>query len=303
MTKDNVVEIDFDEEETLEILDGDDVVLPSMETASQDTPATKTLKVAVLGDNNLSKLVEITSVSGNRESGVEVKKYTEIDSLIEDKHHLVYLTEPLEFSNDVVDDAKMLDSLLKIFNAQPGITVIIKSTIGFDTAKKIVASFPPDKVVYSPEETCDDDLKEMLNSTVQYIGSHEDGVATYVKYLNTSSTLDRVVVSGNIFDIVATKLVSVSYKALFQTFWNQVNDYLLEDTVANYNFVKKNVAATINLEAIPSYVKAMVVDGNSYKKAKSFAGEYNNRDVRILSSSTHKLPLLDECINFKNLKD
>jgi hypothetical protein len=41
----------------------------------------------------------------------------------------------------------------------------------------------------------------------------------------------------------------------------------------------------------------------SYKQAKSFGGEFLNKDVKMFVGMTDKFPLLDECVNFKNLKD
>jgi hypothetical protein len=54
---------------------------------------------------------------------------------------------------------------------------------------------------------------------------------------------------------------------------------------------------------IPTFVRAHVEGDISYKQARSYGGEYLNRDVRMLVGMSDKLPLLDECINFKNLKD
>ena len=53
---------------------------------------------------------------------------------------------------------------------------------------------------------------------------------------------------------------------------------------------------------IPTFIRGRTDAGISYKQARSFGGEFEN-DVRMFASTTDKLPLLDECINYKNLKD
>ena len=54
---------------------------------------------------------------------------------------------------------------------------------------------------------------------------------------------------------------------------------------------------------IPTFIRARTDEDVSYKQARSFGGEYLNKDVRMFVTMTDKLPILDECINMKNVKE
>lgn len=302
MSDDNVVEIDFDED-IEETLDTGEVDLPSMEDNASNANS-KILQVGVLGDNNIAKSIGIIFGTTNDTNKINVQQFEDIDSAVaSNKIHLYFVcTEPALLKDDVIDDVAIIDMINKISN-QTKASVVLKSTVALETIESIYKVIHADRFVYSPEDTCDDNLINILESESFLIGGTPKSIESFQRLVNTCSPLDRKMIVSNPYDIAMMKLTLSAWKAVEQTFWNQVYDYG-KDSKSNFNMVKKTISAITkdSRDKIPTFVRAKA-DGNSFKKSKSFSGEYTNRDVRVFAGSTDRLPLLDECINYKNLKD
>jgi hypothetical protein len=58
------------------------------------------------------------------------------------------------------------------------------------------------------------------------------------------------------------------------------------------------------IDTIPTFIRAQSENGDiTYKKARTYQGEYDNYDVGVFVGMTDKLPLLDECVNYRNIKE
>ena len=110
------------------------------------------------------------------------------------------------------------------------------------------------------------------------------------------------VVQVGLMEGVLIKLASCAYKAVKQTFFNQLHDVAQEYAVSP-TVVRKSVESIRDelADSIPTLVRARL-DDVTFKKAKSFGGEYGNYDVGVFVGMTDKMPLLDECVNYRNLK-
>jgi len=298
MSDDNVIEIDFDEEETAEELNENDVSLPAMEGT------TTTLVVSVLGDNAIARSIELQFGVPHQPNPMSFSYYTNVDDAVSSSEgvHLHFICVDILSKEGVVDDSALVDAVNKIAKT-PG-AIVIKTSIPKDTLEKVLRIVPSDRLVYSPELTTSDSLEEILNSKVELIGGTEKSIGDYTNLVGRHSLLDREIIASNPFDIILLKMVISTHKAVFQTYWNQISEYA-RDGIGNFVFAKKtfNRLRDNFTETIPSYVKAKADGGYTYKKTKSFGGEYLNREVAIFAESTDKVPLLDECYNPKNIKD
>ena len=298
MSDDNVVEIDFDMNE--EVLDPNEVDLPPMESKTTE------LQVGILGRNNLSKLVEIMYSTPIKTQDIIFTTYDDVDSLLLTPiTHLVFITLNSTLNdNDELDDAEIVNAVKKISTSAQS-SIVLKTTVGIPTLNKIMTIVNPDKFVYCPESVCDDNLDEMLKSDIFFAGGTQKAVNDITTMTNGLSSLGKRYYQGTVYDIALTKLLLSGFKAVSQTFWNQAHDYITNETFGNFNIIKKMFDAQEKDTSvrIPSFIKARIGDQLSYKKSKSFSGEYTNTDVRIFAGLTDKLPLVDECINYKNLKD
>lgn len=299
MSNDNVIEIDFDEDQVSEEMNPGDVVLPSMDSPE----GSATLRAGIVGDNFVSNSIQVQFGCPAKPTSIVLTKYKTIDEAAESTgNHIFFVCTDFKVDDKVVDDAELVDAVNKLFKHQQG-TVIVKTAVNLDTLEKLLKVCVPDRFVYAPEITTYGSLDESMRAKVELVGGTQKAVQDYVNFITRHSIYDRELVTSNPFDIAVLKMVINSYKAVFQTFWNQINDYS-SDKMVSYPWVKKtfNQFKTDFLETIPAYVKAQA-EGATYKKAKSFGGEYLNKEVVAFSESTDKFPLLDECINYKNLKD
>ena len=296
--EDNIIEIDFDEEQLA--TEVDDVSLPAMDKSNSPT-----LHVGILGNNEISNSLEVCLGHPYKYSPITFTKYNDVDSCISDQNnHIVYICLDVLINDDLsVDDAAVVDACNKVAQHTP-CAIILKSTIPLETLTKIVQNVQGDRFVYSPELTTNDSMEQILNSKIEFIGGTEKSISDYKNLMERHSLFDRELITGSPFDIAVLKMVISTHKAVFQTYWNQIEDYC-KDSIANFNVVKKlfNKNRDNFVETIPTYLKAKAEGKYTYKKAKSFGGEYLNKEVILFSESTDKLPILDDCINKKNLKD
>lgn len=299
--EDNVIEIDFDEEQLA--TEVDNVSLPAMDKT--DTSTLPTLSIGILGNNEIANSLEISLGHPYKYSPIEFTKYHDVDSAVSEQNkHIIYICTEILINDDFsVDDAAVVDACNKISQHTKS-AIILKSTVPVETLNKILMNVHADRFVYSPEINTNDSIEQILNSKIEFIGGSTKSISDYKNLMERHSLFDREIVTGSPFDIAVLKMVISTHKAVFQTYWNQIEDYC-KDSIANFNVVKKlfNKNRDNFVETIPTYLKAKAEGKYTYKKAKSFRGEYHNKEVVMFSESTDKLPILDDCINKKNLKD
>lgn len=300
MSDDNVVEIDFDEETESQIVN-----TPSTEINDGQASASNTLNIAVIGTNAIAKSVGIMFATNNSRSQIVVNEYDSIDDSLENTaQQLYYVCLDAKLNKDDFDDANIIDACLKISN-QTRSTIVLKTTVPWDTIERILSGVNEERFIYAPEEASDDDIREVLRSQLNLVGGSTKGIQAYSRLISGGSMLDRKMIMASHFDIACIKTGIVGMRAVTQTFYNQLYDYVQSTGTGNYNIVKKTLS-TIKEEkllTIPTFIRAQKEEGLSYKKSKAFSGEFQNTDAKIFSSMTDKFPLLDECINYKTLKD
>jgi len=277
-----------------------DEAAPPQQGASQ--PAGK-LRVGIIGDNYLAdatrasfdkNLVDV--VQGDME---EILKATNI----------VYICEEVPLlKNNTADDAELLDIFSRI-HKESDAGVCLKTTITHETLDRILGATDPQwflgKVIYSPEVA--ETALEVLNGDTLMIGGDEKTVEAHTNIVmnNTIAGAKKVLV-GTHHEIVYAKLAIVGFKAVKQTFFNQMYQTIIDCEGANPTKVRRLVEASDVLQdtslSIPTFIKAGLDSEVSIKEARSYGGEYANNDVRMLIGMTDRLSVLDECFNIRNIK-
>ena len=301
MSDDNVIEIDFDENEVPETLDTG-VVVQTPEEGSEDAGGVdKILKIGVLGTNSIAKSIPIMFSSNPK--NIKVTSYDNVDTAAEGAQRIYYICLDAVFDKEDFDDSNIIDACLKLTKNSKA-TIVLKTTVPYNTIERILIGVNELRFIYSPEEASDDDLREIMRSTYNFVGGATPATEAYTKLLSGASLFERTTVVSSALETSLVKTGIVGLKAITQTFYNQLHDCVIE-LGGNYTFVKKIVTdiKTKSDLTIPTFMRAQNQDGISYKKSRSFSGEFLNTDAKILSSMTDKMPLLDECINYKNLKD
>lgn len=294
------IEIDFDEDNIpQEASLSDTEGMPALDGAGEQ----QTLSVGVIGDNAIGRALPIMFGAGGDNGQIDFTFFDDIDKACESKgvHIFFVCMEPI-IDGEHVDDVPIIDAFNKLNKFQSKRTVILKSTVSPDTIGMIAKCFSMDMFVYHPETAYNDDIKEILDSELDLIGGNPEPLERYKRLMYGASCLDRKLFEGTLYDVALLKMCMVSFRAIEQTFWNQVYDFTAP-MKANYNVVRKTFAEMKRQSStgIPTFVRAKG-EGMTFKRAKSFSGEYDNRDVRVFANVTDKLPLLDECINKKNLE-
>lgn len=282
----------------------------SPQPKSEDAPAGK-LRVGIVGNNTLA---QATAVAFNTKAAetVVINSFDEVDSLIESKPAIVFLCQEIPLlKNDTYDDADFLNTVNKLFK-QVECGICIRSTMNIETLQRMIATLGYEvfnaKVCYFPEMSDASNLGEILISDYHLIGGDEKGRAALMQLLQHTSHFSASQVQfGSIWEVVYAKLGLAGFKAVKQTFFNQLYDTIMDVKNANPTIVRRMMEASPDITdksvMIPTFIRAKTDDTISYKQARAYAGEFLNHDVRALAGLSDKLPLLDECINFKNLKD
>ena len=302
MNDNTITEIDFDEEETSQTLDTGMLVDESGQAEGTTTGAPRrSLKVGVLGSNAIAKSIPI--MFSVHPKLVTVTTYDTIDDAVDAEQNIYYICLDPVFTKKEFDDASVIDACLKVSKSTTG-TIVLKTTVPFETVRRINTAVDPDRFIYSPEEATDDDLQAILRSEFNFIGATPKSIQSYSRLLAGASLFDRTAVGCSAEEIACVKAGLVGLKAVQQTFWNQLYDYASSADI-NFSLIKRIINNTDKdkIVSIPTFIKASLGDGESYKKSKSFGGEYLNSDAKVFASMTDKFPLLDECINYKNLHD
>ena len=271
----------------------------------------KVLRLGIVGDNAVSRAVYAAFDARGVERKV-AKSLEEVDDLIKWKPAITYICNDIPLmKNDTLDDAEFINIINKLVRqAQCGIC--IRSTINIETVERLMAALSYDvvkgKVIYNPVMTDNDDVGKMLTPEIEFFGGEEKALQAHLSILrNVSNFAAQRIETGSIFEIIYTKLAISGFKAVKQTFFNQLHDAILDVKGANPAIVRRMIQKCPELVdtsvMIPTFIRTRTGEEVSYKQSRSFGGEYLNNDVKMFVSMTDKLPILDECINIKNLKD
>jgi hypothetical protein len=280
----------------------------TVEGQQPDSRVAPKLKIAIVGDNYLS---DATRVAFDQKiTDVKHGDEASIDDIIEWQPNIVFICTDIPLlKNDSLDDANFINVVMKIAK-QTQAGVCVKTTINNETLERLVPSLGVEwykhKFVYSPEiyETAE----EVLQSDVLMLGGEEKAREALQDVLKTHSYFSmKEVVADSVEVIAYAKLGLAGFKAVKQTFFNQLHHTILDLGGANPTHVRriieKHPLFTDSSLAIPTFIRAMIDGEVSMKQAKSYGGEYANNSVKMLSCMTDRLTLLDECINLRNLKD
>jgi hypothetical protein len=268
------------------------------------------IRIGVVGDNAVAQAMQLAfdvkAVETMHVSGLEG-----LDDLIDWKPGITFLCTPVPLlKNDSVDDAELINMTNKLIRGC-GSGVCIKSSINIETIERLIKALSYDvmlkKVTYNPVMGDDTDIGNILSPQVEYFGGDPAVIPEHMKIIQHTSVFSaQQVVTGSIFEVAYAKLAVAGFKAVKQTYFNQLHDAIMDTGGANPSIVRRMIEKAPELTdrsvMIPTFIRGRTDAGISYKQARSFGGEFEN-DVRMFASTSDKLPLLDECINYKNLKD
>ena len=268
------------------------------------------IRIGVVGDNAVAQAMQLAfdvkSVETMHVSGLEG-----LDDLIDWKPGITFLCTPVPLlKNDSVDDADLINMTNKLIRGC-GSGVCIKTSINIETIERLIKALSYEvmtkKVTYNPVMGDDTNIGKILSPDVEYFGGDPEVIPEHMKIIQHTSVFSaQQFITGSIFEVAYAKLAVAGFKAVKQTYFNQLHDAILDTGGANPSIVRRMIEVAPELTdrsvMIPTFIRGRTDAGISYKQARSFGGEFEN-DVRMFASTTDKLPLLDECINYKNLKD
>lgn len=307
---------------TIEIVDEEndiqmdvEIVPPANEPSSESKeeekrPNSGKLKIAIFGRED-SAMVKAQRAIFNHPLNI-VDAYDDIDRLIQSEPQLSIVCAEFNLNvNDTQDDAVLIDAVKKIESQTVG-GILLKTVVTPETMSRIMNAIHEktlnSRFAYAPDLCDSENIDEVLNQDTLIVGAAEGVYQAHIGIMNSNSNMFLKRMKGvSPLDASIIKLSICAYKAVKQTFFNQLYDYISDYELVNYNVIRNSVEDNLEAKAIdslPSFIKQLANDNTiSYKKAKSFKGEYDNKDIKAFVGATEKLTLLDECINYKNLKD
>lgn len=269
------------------------------------------LRVGIVGDNLLAYAADVAFNTKSTERKI-VTSAADVDELIAWRPTLAIICSEIPLlKNDTLDDADFLNTVNKLVK-QLDCGICIRSTLNIETIERLIMSLGFEvfnaKVIYMPEVSDSQNLGDILAADFAMVGGGEKALPAFMDLVKHTTHLSaQTVVTGTVFEVAYAKLGLAGFKAVKQTFFNQMYDTILDVKNANPAIVRRLMEKAPELTdrstMIPTFIRARVDETVSYKQARAYAGEFLNHDVRMLVGMTDKMPLLDECINFKNLKD
>src|SRR6056300_1681564 len=266
------------------------------------------LKVGVIGDNYLADATRVSFDTKITEV-IHVSDSSAMAELVQWKPNIVFICTDIPLlKNDALDDAEFINHVTVIAK-QTQAGVCVKTTINNETLERLVASvgveWYQNKLVYSPEVA--ETAEEVLNGQYILLGGSPKALDAHREILANNTYFSmKEVVAGSLEVIAYAKLGLAGFKAVKQTFFNQFHNAILDMGGANPTHVRRVIEGHPDFTkaslAIPTFIRSTVDGETSIKQSKSYGGEYANSDVKMLTSMTDRLTLLDECINLRNLK-
>jgi len=266
------------------------------------------LRIAITGNNHLAVATEAAFDL----KVAEVMRFGPKDDiqLFEYRPAVVFICDDIPMlKNDSLDDAALIATIQKIAqNTQAGIC--LKTTINTETLDRIINVVGIDwvtgKMIYSPEFS--EDPEEILVSDLNYVGGGPkalDAFLNIIKHCTYTST--KEVVKGTLHEVIYAKLGVAGFRAVKQAFFNQFHQVILDLGAANPTIVRRMIERHPALQdsrvMLPSFIKAKTDSSITVKKARSYGGEYADRDVKMLVGQSDRITLLEEAVNLRNLKE
>lgn len=208
-------------------------------------------------------------------------------------------------------DAELIDICKKLDNmpGKPGI--IVKSTLSPETIMRLTAALSEEtmatRFVYAPELCDSSDFYDMLKFKHMIVGGAPQAVDPYIELIMRTTFLNSTnIMRAGVMEACFIKLGISGFIATQQTFWNEFYDCVSDyDASVNYHDLRRALGNYIDeLDVshltMPTYIRSMLNEGTSFKKARSIGGEYMNNDIESLVSMTEKMPILDYIQNKKD---
>jgi len=265
----------------------------------------KKLRVAVLGKGIHAEQIRATVNTDRTES----KEFDNIDALVEYEPNITFIVGRIPVkNNDTLDDAQLLDAILKIFNNTKS-GVCLKSTVNPETADRItdiLQTMGNTRFVYSPYTSESDGVMSEMNESTVIIGGDETARRTHVNVLDVHfHGTASIFVPMNFKDAVIYKMALSGFTAIKQSFFAQLAQ-VADDFDVPMNRVRRalqnNALVSSPSYCIPPIIRSQTDENISLKMARGFGGEYLNDDVRAFCGVTDKMTLLEEAVNWSNVK-
>jgi len=266
------------------------------------------LRIAITGDNYLA----IASENAFDPKIAEVIRYDtgNLAAMYEFKPAVVFVCDDVPLlKNESLDDANLIAMIQNVAqNTQGG--VCLKTTINTETLERIIGVVGPEwsngKLVYSPEFS--ENVEGVLTSDITYVGGAPKALDAYlgiIKHATYFST--KELVKGTVAEVIYAKLGVSGFKAVKQAYFNQLHQVVLDLEGANPTIVRrmieKHPALTDRRLMVPAFIKAKSDPDSTVKLARSYMGEYGNKDVKMLVGQSDRITVLEEAINLRNLKE
>lgn len=269
------------------------------------------LRVGVIGNNVLSQATYVAFDTRNVER-FQAESLDDIDRLCEWRPTLsVYCADIPLLKNDTLDDSDFINTMVKLVKTVDS-SILVRTTLNIETIERLIVALGYEvfnaKVIYMPEFSSSQNIGDLLVNDFQAIGGDEKALQAFTGILkHTTHFSAKEIVTGSIFEIAYAKLGVAGFKAVKQTFFNQLHETILDVKNANPTIVRRLIEKAPDLNdksvMVPTFVRSRTDDTVSYKQARSYSGEFENDEVRMLAGMTDRIPLVDECINYRNLKD
>lgn len=275
---------------------------------SQENP----LKFSILGDNVIA-LATFGSFGSNHNPLVRVDMCHDVDVAVAQTPEVTFVCLDLNLKEDgSLDDVELISILQKLDKLTQG-GIILRTSVNIETMKRILSALRRETVenrfTYFPVAEDTDDPMVIMSSKIHLIGSYPRAYNNFIETLNRWSIVDvdEVIFCTNFLNVVSVKNMFSAYTAVRQTFFNQFMDYTKELGVvdsANLTRMWRKLEPHVDSShCVPTFIRARTDSKVSIKKARSYGGEYRNKDIKLLVEETDKLTLLEECYNIRNIKD
>lgn len=266
------------------------------------------LRIAITGTNHLSVATE--AAFDLKVAEVVCFEPKDDVQLFDYRPSVVFICDEVPMlKNDSLDDAALIATIQKIAqNTMAGIC--LKTTINTETLDRIINVVGIDwvtaKMVYSPEFS--EDPEEILVSELSYMGGGPKALDAFLDIVKHCTYISaKEIVRGTLHEVIYAKLGVAGFRAVKQAFFNQFHQVVLDLGSANPTIVRRMIEKHPALQdsrvMVPAFVKAKTNSAITVKKARSYGGEYADRDVKMLVGQSDRITLLEEAVNFRNLKE
>lgn len=276
-------------------LEGDDPPRPEKTTK---------LKIAFFGSNPGIDAARIVYESDM----ITTSDFDDLEEMIKWQPQVIYVAWENKFmKNGQPDDMPMMEFFQKISYECPA-GICFKSPLTSETYRRLGEycglGWIDKKFVYMPDIA--DTVDEILRQDRLIVGGSENSTRALLDIIRNNSALSmREVLVEGVETVIAYKMAVSGFQAVKQTYFNQLFDFALEEMNVSPYALRRIVIDTPQvkdpLNTLPTRLRASTEDLTA-KQLRALSGEYRNEDIRMFLSATDKMPILEECVNLKNLK-